>query len=260
MITASNLTTVFRTAFKRDVLALDDVSFECGSGEVLGLVGPNGAGKTTLMRVLSTLIRPTSGTACVAGYDILTHPDQVRENIGFVSPSHGLYDKLTIRQNLEYFGLLNGIPKHEIAEIVTEVIDWLELTEYAKANITCGNLSTGLRQRVSIARAIVHQPPVILFDEPTNGLDAELTDIVLDFIRDCRKEGQAVIFSTHLIEQAERTCTRIAVMVRGRIVEVGTPGELCERMGKGSLVEAYREILDEEYDAIRNGRPVGITV
>jgi sodium transport system ATP-binding protein len=240
MITVDGLTKSFNSTDRKKVDSVDHVSFECHSGEVFGIIGPNGAGKTTLLRMLSTILEPTSGHATVAGYDICEFPDAVRQNIGFVSPSHGLYDRMTVRQNLRYFGLLNGISKNEIDEIIDEVIRWLGIQEYA--NTICKKLSTGIRQRVSIARAIVHQPPVIFFDEPTNGLDDASTAAILKFIRDCRKEGQAVIFSTHIMSQVEAICDRIAVMVRGRIVAVGTLDELRESTGETGIEDVYKSI------------------
>lgn len=242
MITVDNLTKSFRKNRGEESLVVDHASFECGPGEVFGIIGSNGAGKTTLMRMLATIVPPTSGYACVAGFEIGRYPEAVRGNIGFVSPSHGLYDTMTVHEFLRYFGLLNGISKHEIGEIVDEVIEWLKITEYA--GMKCKKLSTGIRQRVSIARAVVHQPPVLLLDEPTNGLDVESTRIVLDFIRSCRDEGQAVIFSTHIMDQAEEVCDRIALMHRGRILAIGTLAELSARTGAKRLADILARITE----------------
>jgi sodium transport system ATP-binding protein len=245
MITVDRLTRASRDILKRTTWRyVDDVSFECHSGEVFGIIGPNGAGKTTLMRMLSTLLPPTSGTATVAGHDILDDPDGVRENIGFVSPSHGLYIRMTARENIRYFGLLNGISWNEIDEIVADVIKWLGLTEWADK--TPPQLSSGVKQRVSIARAIVHQPPVLLFDEPTNGIDDASTEAILQFIRECRKEGQVVLFCSHILSQIEQVCDRVAILNRGRILAIGTPAELCESMECDRLETAYRAILDAD--------------
>jgi sodium transport system ATP-binding protein len=262
MITADKLTKTFRKGYPfrpgwRDMItAVDHVSFACRSGEIFGLIGPNGSGKTTLMRMLATLIQPTSGTACVGGYDIDRYPDAVRQSIGFVSPSHGLFDTMSVRYNLEYFAMLNGIDRHEVREIADDVMEWLGLTK--EANTICSKLSTGMKQRTSIARAIVHQPPVLLLDEPSNGLDVDSYQSVQEFIRSCRDEGQTILLSTHIMAQAEAICDRIAVIHNGRILAVGTLRELAAQTGCDRLADIQRELVRvavrEEVAAVEEGR------
>jgi len=237
MIEVKNLTKSFEKARGESVRALDGVSLSCRPGEVFGIIGPNGAGKTTLLRVLSTLILPTSGTATIAGHDILTDADAVRESIGFVSPSHGLYDTMTVRENVRYFGLLSGVPKQDIDAVIQDVMVALSIAD--QANVLCKKLSTGIRQRVSIARAIVHQPPVLFFDEPTNGLDVPSSRVILDFIRTCRKEGQVVVFCSHIMEHVADVSDRIAVMEQGKVVAVDTLDGMRERTGRERLDDIY---------------------
>lgn len=243
MIAAEDLTKTFSRK-PGSACALNGVTFACRSGEILGIIGPNGAGKTTLMRVLATLIPADSGRATVAGHDVAADPDAVRENIGFVSPSHGLYERMTPRENVRYFGLLSGIPKRDIDAVVDDVLRSLSLG--GDADVRVAALSTGMRQRASLARAIVHQPPVLLLDEPTNGLDVPSARIVLDFIRESRREGQAVIFCTHIMEHAEDVCDRVAVLDHGRIAAEGTLSELQARTGDKRLTDIFLKIWRAE--------------
>lgn len=250
MIAAEDLTKTFSRK-PGSAYALNGVTFACRSGEILGIIGPNGAGKTTLMRVLATLIPADSGRATVAGHDVAADPDAVRESIGFVSPSHGLYERMTPRENVRYFGLLSGIPKHDIDAVVDDVLRSLSLGR--DADVPVRMLSTGMRQRVSLARAIVHQPPVLLLDEPTNGLDLPSARIVLDFIRESRREGQAVIFCTHIMEHAEDVCDRVAVLDRGRIAAEGTLSELQARTADKRLAGVLPSLRRGE-DALEGAR------
>ena len=214
------------------VRAVQGVSLQCQAGEIFGLLGPNGAGKTTLLRIVSTLLKPDSGTARIAGIDVSDSPARVRGSIGFLSTSTGLYERLTAREMIEYFARLQGVedPKAKTQAL----IDRLSIGDFADQR--CGQLSTGMKQKVSIARAIVHDPPVLIFDEPTTGLDVIVAQTLLEFIREARDEGRCVLFSTHIMSQAERLCDRFAVISGGRIRASGTLEEL-----RGLTDEHYLE-------------------
>ena len=173
MITVERLTKKFADLRTGPFTALDDVSFEVKPGEILGLLGPNGAGKTTCLRILSTVLKPTSGTAIVAGYDVATHPEQVRARIGFLSNNTGIYDRMTAGEMVEHFGRLYGIPEGELQERITRLFERLQIAKFR--DVLGSKMSTGMKQKVSIARTIIHDPPVLIFDEPTSGLDVLVT-------------------------------------------------------------------------------------
>jgi sodium transport system ATP-binding protein len=226
------------------VKAVDHVSFTCHPGEIFGLLGPNGAGKTTLLRMLATILEPTAGTAKVAGSDIREAPGDVRRNIGYLSGSTALYERLTAREMVTYFGALNGLPPNEIQGRIQEIFTELDMMEFAERR--CDKLSTGQKQRVSIARTIIHRPPVLFFDEPTSGLDILSADTILRFIRRCRNEGRTVVFSTHIMSEVEALCDRIAVIYKGQIAGIGTLEELRQRTGKQAFEHVFRRLIGIE--------------
>lgn len=226
------------------VKAVDGVSCSCHPGEIFGLLGPNGAGKTTLLRMLATILEPTSGTATVAGFDIRTHPEDVRRNIGYLSGSTALYERLTAREMVTYFGELNGLALPEVQKRIQEIFTELDMQEFADRR--CDKLSTGQKQRVSIARTIVHHPPVLFFDEPTSGLDILSADTILRFIRRCRNEGRTVVFSTHIMSEVEALCDRIAVIYKGQIAAIGTLAELRARTGQQAFENVFRRLIGIE--------------
>jgi sodium transport system ATP-binding protein len=236
-IIADRLTKLFQDRSRREVVAARDISFECRRGEVFGLLGPNGAGKTTTLRMLSTVLRPTSGTATVAGHDVVREPLAVRRAIGFLSGSTGLYARLTPRETLEYFGKLHRLAPDRLAARIEEVLDLLEIR--AHADTRCDRLSTGTRQKTSIARAIIHDPPVLILDEPTMGLDILVASAMVAFISECRSQGKCVIFSTHILSEAEKLCDRIGVIHGGVVRAVGTADELRARTGKRFLEDVF---------------------
>ncbi len=236
-IRANELTKVFRDRSRGEVTAARRVSFDCRRGEVFGLLGPNGAGKTTTLRMLSTILRPTSGTAVVAGHDVVADPIAVRRAIGFLSGNTGLYGRLTPRETLRYFGRLHHIPAGRLEARIEEMLDLFEVRAYADSR--CERLSTGNRQKVSIARAVVHDPPVLILDEPTLGLDILVASAMVRFIADCRSRGKCVIFSTHILSEAEKLCDRLAVIHGGEVRAIGTLDELRERTGKRFLEDVF---------------------
>jgi sodium transport system ATP-binding protein len=226
-----------------ELAAVQDVSLAVPAGEVYALLGANGAGKTTALRCLATLLQPTGGTASVAGFDIRTDPLQVRRNLGFLAASMGLYQRLTARELLMYFGSLQEIPDGERKERVEEMIAFFDLTSFADR--LCGKLSTGQRQRVSIARAILHDPPALVLDEPTLGLDVLSGDVIYRFIASARDRGRAVIFSTHQMSEVELLADRVGIIAGGRLVQEGTIDEILARSGESNLARAFLHIVRE---------------
>ena len=220
---------------------MKDISFECKPGEIFGLLGPNGAGKTTLLRMLSTILQPTSGTATVAGFDVIKHPEEVRRNIGFLSNSTALYERMTAREMVDYFGKLYGLSSAEIKERSEEIYADLEMEDFLDRR--CDKLSTGQKQRVSIARTILHKPPVLFFDEPTNGLDVLTARAIKQFIRRSRDEGRTVVFSTHIMSEVEALCERIAIIYNGGLIALGTLQELRELSGKEAFEEVFLSLI-----------------
>src|SRR4029079_15511159 len=203
------------------------VSFTARSGEIYGLLGPNGAGKTTILRMLSTVLKPTSGAATVDGYDIVPDAARVRQQIGFVSTNTAMYDRMTAQEMVEYFGRLNGLAGERLQARIDDIFSRLKMNEIRG---TLGaKMSTGMKQKVSIARALVHDPPVLIFDEAKVGLDVLVARALLKIVAELREMGKCVILSTHIMREAERLCDRIAIMHRGQILAEGTLGELRER-------------------------------
>ncbi len=243
MIEAKNLVKIFKDKKRGEIRAVDDVSFACEPGEIFGLLGPNGAGKTTTLRMLSTALIPTSGTAIIDGIDVVESPKAVRSHIGFLSGSTGLYGRLSGREMVEYFGRLYGMKHSEIRKRIDILFDMLDMHEFA--NGRNDKLSTGQKQKVSIARSVVHDPPVMVFDEPTTGLDVMSSRTIVDFIRRCREDGKCVIFSTHIMSEARRLCNRLAVIHKGTKYFEGTVQEMLDKSGQDNLEDAFIKIVGE---------------
>ena len=224
------------------VPAVSDVSFVCRPGEIFGLLGPNGAGKTTTLRILSTVLKPTGGRARVAGFDVMTDPEQVRAHIGYMSASTGIYDRMSAWELVEYFGRLYGMRGDVLKERMETVFGWLQMNDFRD---TLGSkMSTGMRQKVSIARTIVHDPPVLIFDEPTSGLDVLVARNVLQRIAELRDQGKTIVFSTHAMHEVQKLCTRVAIIHKGRVQEAGRPAELLERYNQPDLEELFFYLVD----------------
>lgn len=224
MIEVMNLVKEFPKKDGSRFKAVDAVSFEANDGEIVCLLGVNGAGKTTTMRVLSTVFKPSSGTARIQGYDILSEANQVRRNLGFLSGDTGLYNRLRAREFITYFGRLNGVEDAQIKSRIDEMTQLLDMEEFLDKKIEF--LSSGMKQKVSIVRSIIHNPQVMIFDEPTSGLDILTARNIVSFIRDCKEKGKCVLFSTHIMREAERLADRIVLIHRGRILANGTLEEL----------------------------------
>lgn len=239
MVQVQSLTKVFRDT----VRAVDDISFTVKPGEIFGLIGPNGAGKTTALRILSTVLRPSSGTARVAGFDVVTHPTEVRRRVGFQSATTGIYDRMTAWEIVEFFGRLNGLEQPALGKRMDEVFAELQMNDFR--NVLGSRMSTGMKQKVSLARTIVHDPPVLIFDEPTVGLDVLVARTVLQTIAGFRALGKCVLFSTHIMREVEKLCDRVAILHKGRVLTCGTLDELRRRHGQEDLEEIFFDLLKE---------------
>ncbi len=232
---------IFRAPGGGEVRAVDGVSFTCASGEIVGLLGPNGAGKTTALRILATILQPTSGSARVGGRDVQEDPDGVRRRLGFVSSSTGVYERLTGRETLVYYARLHGMDETALTARVSEVLDLLEMNDFCDR--VCGRLSAGQRQKVSLARAIIHDPPVLVLDEPTANLDVIVARNVVEFVESARTQGRAILLSTHLFSEAERLCDRIVIVHEGKVLAKGTLAELQARTGESNLEDAFFRLV-----------------
>ena len=221
--------------------AVRELSFEVSAGEVYALLGPNGAGKTSALRCLATLLVPTSGTAFVDGSDVTVEPVAARSRFAFLAASMGLYERLSARELIEYFGRLHGLRGSELSARVDELVDLFSISAFADR--LCGRLSTGQRQRVSLARALVHDPPALVLDEPTLGLDVLSGQAIHDFIARERSRGKAILFSTHQMEEVELLADRVGVLRAGELVEEGTPAELVVRTGQDNLARAFLSLV-----------------
>lgn len=230
MIEVNSLSKVFQDRKRGEVRAVDGVSFACLPGQVFGLLGPNGAGKTTLLRMLATILTPTSGSARIAGHDIRTDPLGVRASIGFLTGAAALYERLTARECVTYFGQLRGMEGVDLERRIDALFTELDIHEFAGRR--CDKLSTGQKQRVSIARAVLHDPPVAFFDEPTSGLDVLAARTVIGFIRRWREQGKTVVYSTHIMSEVEALCDRIAIIYQGKLAATGTLEDLREQTGE----------------------------
>jgi sodium transport system ATP-binding protein len=223
------------------VVALAGISFDAEAGQVVGLLGPNGAGKTTALRILSTMLRPTSGVATLNGYDVLTQAPQVRRQIGFVSANTAIYDRMTAWELVEHFGRLYGMQREPLRDRMESLFDRLQMQTFR--DVLGAKMSTGMKQKVSIARALVHDPPVLIFDEATVGLDVLVARALLNTVAELRDHGKCVVFSTHIMREAERLCDRIAIIHRGQILTSGTLDSLRETHGERDLEELFFRLI-----------------
>jgi len=248
MIHVRHLTKHYEDLRRGKFVALDQVSFDVPGGQVYGLLGPNGAGKTTALRILSTLLRPSGGSATVDGYDVVTQPSQVRRHLGFMSASTAVYDRMTAWEMVEYFGRLYGIENDQLRDRMESLFTRLQMNDFR--DVLGAKMSTGMRQKVSIARAIVHDPPVLIFDEATSGLDVLVARALLKTVAELRDQGKCILFSTHIMREAEKLCDRIAIIHRGKILCEGTLDELRDMQSEHDLEELFFQLIsrhDEEH-------------
>src|ERR1041385_8681230 len=236
-VAVQNLTKTFYDEGRGVIKAVDSISFECHEGEIFGLLGSNGAGKTTTLRMLSTILAPTSGTATMMGHDVVKSPQGVRKNLGFYSATTALYPRLTTRETIEFFARINQYPSSRVSERVDDLIRRFGLEKYANARVE--KLSSGMKQKVSIARTVAHDPAILIFDEPTVGLDVLNALEVQESIAELRSEGKTIIFSTHIMSEAERLCDRIAIIHNGHILASDTLTGLRESTGQHYLEDIF---------------------
>lgn len=247
MVIVEGLSKTYQDPKKGKIVALDGVSWSAEPGQVFGLLGANGAGKTTLMRILATLIQPDSGSASVAGHHLESNALEVRQNLGFLSGTTGLYGRLTIRECLLYFAGLYGISQSQAKQRADELITRFGMEEFA-GKLT-DRLSTGQKQRASIARAVMHDPPVLLFDEPTSGLDVLAAQAVMEFIEEEKTRGKTIIYSTHIMSEAERLCNRAAIIHEGQLVALEDLSAIYERTGETRLELAFLKLVGYSKEA-----------
>jgi sodium transport system ATP-binding protein len=230
--------------FKK-VKAVDNISFNVENGEIVGLLGENGAGKTTTLRMIATMLRATGGTVKVNGFDITQDSGKVRAQIGILFGGEvGLYDRLTARENIKYFAELNGMSKDQTKKSIEYLVKILEMEEYIDRRV--GKFSRGMKQKVAIARSIVHEPSVMLFDEPTAGLDVTASRIVQDFILKCKSDNKAIVFSSHSMQEVERLCDRIVIIHKGKILEEGTVNELKIKYNNESMEDIFMLLVGDK--------------
>ena len=252
MIHVRRLTKHYQDVRRGQVSALEAVSFHASPGMIFGLLGPNGAGKTTALRILGTLLRPTSGGATVGGFDLLGQSEQVRRQIGFVSANTAVYDRLTGWETVEYFGRLHGLDSPTLRRRMEELFERLGMED--TRDLLGAKMSTGMKQKVAIARALVHDPPVLIFDEATAGLDVLAARALLDIVVDLRRRGKCILFSTHIMREAEKLCDRVAILHRGRVLAEGTIDALLDQHAQSDLEELFFALISREEAAACAGR------
>lgn len=243
MIRVEQLTKHYTDLRRGRFVALAGVSFHAVPGQVYGILGPNGAGKTTILRILSTLLRPTGGGAKINGFDVVLHPDDVRRQIGFVSANTAVYDRMTGWEMVEYFGRLHKIAADVLRRRMDYLFDRLKMNELR--DLLGSKMSTGMKQKVSIARALVHDPPVLIFDEATSGLDVLVARTLLTTVAELRDQGKCILFSTHIMREAEKLCDRIAILHRGNVLAEGTLESLRREHGENDLEELFFQLISK---------------
>lgn len=249
MITADHLIKTFtrneKRNKKREINAVDNISLQVDAGEIVGILGPNGAGKTTLLRMMSKLMKPTSGTVSIRiGQTEISDAVEVKRHIGYLSNNTKLYGRLSARELLQMLGVLYGLSEGDTAKRIVKISEILSMDSFLDNRIE--KLSTGQTQRASIARCLVHDPKVYIFDEPTLGLDIISSASIIDFMKRERERGKTVLYSTHYMEETEYLCDRIVMIHQGRIIREGTPGGLKAQMGKESLRDVFAELINME--------------
>ncbi|MBS3812678.1 ATP-binding cassette domain-containing protein [Candidatus Bipolaricaulota bacterium] len=239
-----DLTKKFQAGKKETIDAVKKLNLEAKSGEVLGILGPNGAGKTTTLRMISTILSPTSGTAVVNGNDVRKNPLQVRQSIGYLATEMGLYERLTPVETLTFFAKINGLEQRLIDSRIEEVFDILDMADFGDRR--ADKLSTGMKQKLSLARSIIHDPPILIFDEPTQGLDLMTSKTVTDYIKEFKEDGKTIILSTHIMSVAEKLCDKIAVLFDGEIKAYGSLPALMKKSGTSNLESLFFDVVNGE--------------
>lgn len=233
MLKVENLTKKFK-----NTVAVDNLSIDAKPGEIVGLLGENGAGKTTTLRMIATMLKATSGNVYIDDYNVINNPSEIRKNIGILFGGDvALYDRLSGRENMMYFARLNGLSDTEANASIDEIANDLQMTDYIDRPV--GKYSRGMKQKVSLARSIVHKPEVMLFDEPSTGLDVMATRLIHDFILKCKAENKTIIFSSHNMYETEKLCDRLYIMHKGVLITGGTVEELKQKYNKDSLEDVF---------------------
>ncbi|HPM22468.1 MAG TPA: ABC transporter ATP-binding protein [Phycisphaerae bacterium] len=241
MIRVEGLTKVFPNPDGTEKTAVDHISFAVQPGEIYGLLGPNGAGKTTTLRMISGLLRPTAGRVWIRDEEVTGQPERVKRHIGYLTANTGLYARLTPREMLEYFATLYNIPRGVADRRIAELVAWLNMGEYV--NLRCGALSTGQKQRTNIARALIADPPILVLDEPTLGLDVLSNRLILEFIQTQADAGKAVLLSTHALDEIDKMCRRMGLIHNGQLIAEGELDVLRQRTGQQRLSEVFLHLV-----------------
>ncbi|MGD8451786.1 MAG: ATP-binding cassette domain-containing protein [Phycisphaerae bacterium] len=241
MIAIEELTKVFPNPDGTEKVAVDRISFQVAPGEIYGLLGPNGAGKTTTLRMVSGLLQPSGGRVLIGGHDVTHHTADVKRQIGYLTANTGLYQRLTPVEVLEYFAVLYDIPKAQARARIAQLIEWLGMEPFLK--LRCGALSTGQRQRTNIARALIADPPILIMDEPTLGLDVLSNRLILHFIETQATAGKAILLSTHALDEIEKMCRRIGLIHDGRLVAEDTLDGLRQKTGRQRLSDIFLHLV-----------------
>jgi ABC-type multidrug transport system ATPase subunit len=229
-----------------DRLAVDDVSLDIEKGTVYGLLGPNGAGKTTIVRVLSTIVRPTSGKAVVNGFDVQTDPGEVRKSVGVLPEDTGLYDRLNAQETLRFYGGMQGVTGERLEKRIEELLRLLDL--YERRNDRVAVYSRGMRQKLALARALIHDPPILLLDEPTLGLDVMSTLAIRDYAKKAAGEGKTVLLNTNNMYEAQLLCDRLTIISKGSVRATGTVGDLEQLAKTKGLEEVFVNLIRSDRD------------
>ena len=243
IIEAREITKIF-VSRRTKITAVEGVTFDIYKGEIFGMIGPNGAGKSTTFAMLTTLIKPTSGTIKVGGFDVEKEDDKIRQIIGVVPQQHSLYSDLTARENLELMGNLYDVPEKTMEERIDYYLKLVNLEKHS--NRFTGGFSGGMKQRLSVISAVIHDPQIIFWDEPTTGLDPQTRQAIWKLARKFNKEGKTLIFTTHYMDEADKLCDRVAIMNSGRLVDLDTPENLKEKSGSTNLEEVFIHLTGEE--------------
>lgn len=251
MIRVENLTKVFPNPDGTEKTAVDHICFEVRPGEIYGLLGPNGAGKTTTLRMVSGLLRPTAGEVWINEQNVTDHPEQVKRQIGYLTANTGLYARLTPLEVLEYFAALYSIPRERARERIRELTDWLDMHDYLK--LRCGALSTGQKQRTNIARALIADPPILVLDEPTLGLDVLSNRVILEFVRTQARAGKAVLLSTHALDEIETMCRRMGLIHNGELIAEGDLEAFRQRTGRTRLSDVFLDLVGATESVFESG-------
>ena len=241
LVQVQNLCKSYPDATQGEFIALDNVSFVAKAGEVFGLLGPNGAGKTTVLRILATILQPTSGSVRVFNFDVTQQADFVRHSIGFVSNNTAIYDRMSAWELVEYFGRLYALPDDHLYPRMEKIFRKLQMEDFKEC--PGAKMSTGMKQKTSIARALIHDPPVLIFDEASLGLDVMVARALQSIVMDLRDQGKCIIYSTHIMREVERLCDRVAIIYKGKVVDSGTLEDLAERHQQNDFEELFFQLL-----------------